>query len=152
MMNTNVTIYIRVTVSLHITRGRKRISPLVLMINNVPGTLFSLQSCHNYVFTPGDTVFCVITPSNYESSITFLFSQTHKPLKKTPKEFLCVVIMNFHHHCPNCSILRYEIEKKDKRIVDLQLEVQRLQKKIWGKEEFVLRSENELLKNKLKNQ
>ena len=58
--------------------------------------------------------------------------------------------MNSHHHCPNCSILRCEIEEKDKRIVDLQLEVQRLQKKIWGKEEFVLRSENELLKKKLK--
>ena len=60
--------------------------------------------------------------------------------------------MNSLRHCPNCSILRYEIEKKDKRIVDLQQEVQRLQKKIWGKEEFVLRSENELLKKKLKNQ
>ena len=58
--------------------------------------------------------------------------------------------MNSHHHCRNCSILRYEIEKKTKHILDLQLEVQRLQRVIWSHEEYVLRSENEILKKKLK--
>ena len=58
--------------------------------------------------------------------------------------------MNSVRHCHNCSILRYEIEKKDKRMVDLQLQVQRLQKVIWNHQEHGLRSENEMLKKKLK--
>ena len=33
--------------------GRCRIYPPGLRTNNVPGTLFSLQSCHNYDSTPG---------------------------------------------------------------------------------------------------
>ena len=57
MMNTNVTTHVRVTVSLHLTRGRNVIYPLGVLINNVPGTLFSLQSCHNYVYTPWVTPF-----------------------------------------------------------------------------------------------
>ena len=32
------------------------------------------------------------------------------------------------HHCSNCSILRYEIEKRDKRVMDLQVEVKKLRK------------------------
>ena len=70
----------------------------------------------------------------------FLFSRTHKPLKN----------MNSVRHCHNCSILRHEIENKDKRMVDLQLQVQRLQKVIWNHQEHGLRSENEMLKKKLK--
>ena len=58
--------------------------------------------------------------------------------------------MNSVRHCHNCSILRYEIEKKDKRMVDLQLQVQKLQKVIWNHQEHGLRSENEMLKKKLK--
>ena len=41
-------------------------------------------------------------------------------------------------------------KKKDKRIVDLQLEINRLQRKIWNNEEYFLQSENEMLKKKLK--
>ena len=36
--------------------GRKRIYPLGLVTNNVPGILFSSQSCHNYDSTPGTRV------------------------------------------------------------------------------------------------
>ena len=58
--------------------------------------------------------------------------------------------MNSVRHCRNCFILRREIENKDKRMVDLQLEVQRLQKMLWDHQEHALRSENEMLKKKLK--
>jgi hypothetical protein len=57
--------------------------------------------------------------------------------------------MNSHHHCPNCSIFRYEIEKKDKRIIQLQLELQRLRKELWDNEEHFLQSENADLNKKL---
>jgi predicted RNase H-like nuclease (RuvC/YqgF family) len=58
--------------------------------------------------------------------------------------------MNSHHHCPNCSILRYEIEKRDKRVMDLQLEVQKLRKHMEENMEFFLQSEVTDLQKKLK--
>ena len=57
--------------------------------------------------------------------------------------------MNSIRHCSNCFILRCEVEDKDKRIVDLQQEVQRLHRKMEGNEEYFLQSENQMLKKKL---
>ena len=81
MMNTNVTTHVRVTVSLHLTRCRNVIYPLGLMINNVPGTLFSLQSCHNYVSTPWVIPFFVLSHHqilNCRSLFIFSDTQTTK--------------------------------------------------------------------------
>ena len=91
-------------------------------------------------FLPRVTPFFVLSHHqilNFRS--LFIFSDT-----QTTKN------MNSLRHCGNCSILRHEIEKKDKRIVDLQLEVQRLRQKIWNNEEYFLQSENADLKKKLK--
>ena len=57
--------------------------------------------------------------------------------------------MNSIRHCSNCFILRCEVEDKDKRIVDLQQEVQRLHRKMEGNQEYFLQSENEMIKKKL---
>ena len=107
---------------------------------------------HNSVtmpFLPRVTPFFVSSHHqnlNYRS--LFIFSDT-QTTKSNSEESLCVVIMNSHHHCPNCSIFRYEIEKKDKRIIQLQLELQRLRKELWDNEEYFLQSENADLNKKL---
>ena len=150
-------IYIGVTPSLHITRGRNVIYPLGLMINNVPGTLFSLQSCHNYVSTPGDTVFCVITPSNSELSITFYFlghTNHHKERLKvmsaskgvcswcsTPYKYNCPWCP---HHLKNLKIQGDVVQDLKQKLRDLQTEHQELEI-----EYFCLKREHQRLRQTL---
>ena len=84
----------RVTPSLHVTRGRNRIYPPGLMINNIPRILFSSQSCHNYDSTPGTRVEIKLSPLEKvclgPDLSLFCFLKT-KTTKKTSKEPLQVM-------------------------------------------------------------
>ena len=53
--------------------GRNRIYPLGLGTNNVPGSRFPSQSCHNVISTRVRPFFCVVTPLFSDVSFTFLF-------------------------------------------------------------------------------
>ena len=91
----------RVTPSLHVTRGRNRIYPPGLMINNIPRILFSSQSCHNYDSTPGTRVEIKLSPLEKvclgPDLSLFCFLKT-KTTKKTSKEPLQVNMARTKQH------------------------------------------------------
>ena len=63
--------------------GRKRIYPLGFSVNNVPGSLFLLQSCHDYDSTRVRPFFFVVSTLFLHLSFTFLSDSKIKPLKKS---------------------------------------------------------------------